>query len=524
MNSVKLVLWTALAAWLCRRLMTFWHATRSINNLPGYRTLYSQFGLVAFLLPPIRWICLGTNHSFTNKHEAFQRVGWDAISSIFVSPEVTTTIELADADAIREVNSTRARFPKPLDQYEVLTFFGRNIVASEGEEWKKYRKISASAFSDRNNVLVWDETIKVVNDLFEGAWKGKTVISVENAVEEVTLPLALFVISIAGFGYAISWDDGALPKGHKMTFKNALHISARDIAYKFLAPEWAMTWTEKLRTVKMAFEELRQYMVELIEERSKMSDNIERHDIFSNLLEANRDDGQFSKLVDDELIGNIYIFLLAGHETSAHTLAFALALLSLYPEEQEAMFEHIKSVSPDGRPLTYEQMPQLTYSLAVLNETLRMCPPVVNIPKVAAEDTTLTVGNMNGEKLIIPVPKGTKVALNTPALHYNPRYWDDPMAFKPSRFLKEYNRNAFIPFSAGPRACLGRKFTETEVIAALTMIISRYRVSITEEPQFANESFEQRKARVLSTVNILTLTPKRIPLTFTLRGTCASQT
>jgi cytochrome P450 len=104
------------------------------------------------------------------------------------------------------------------------------------------------------------------------------------------------------------------------------------------------------------------------------------------------------------------------------------------------------------------------------------------------------------------------------------RYWDDPLEFKPDRFLKpDWNRDAFIGFSGGPRACLGRKyvfllqehlmlltalnrFAETEAVVVLTMLVSRYKLSVKEEPQFAKETFEQRKERVLQTMTLLTLT------------------
>ena len=105
----------------------------------------------------------------------------------------------------------RARFPKPAREYEIVSVYGPNIIACEGEEWKKYRKICVPAFSDvciilrlvgyliedlfypcqRNNKLVWDETTKIVNALFNEVWEGKDVISVDHAVE-ITLPVWVY--------------------------------------------------------------------------------------------------------------------------------------------------------------------------------------------------------------------------------------------------------------------------------------------------------------------------------------------
>jgi len=301
-----------------------------------------------------------------------------------------------------------------------------------------------------------------------------------------------------------------------MSMKEALHLVSVGTTAKIALPDWSLKLTKHLQSIKIAYEELQMYMSEMIRERQN-SEKVERHDLFSNLLAANDEDMDIINLTENELIGNIYIFLIAGHETTAHTLCFTFALLALYPDEQERLYKHIRSVLPDGQIPTYEMMPLLTYSTCVFHETLRMFPPVTNIPKLCEEDTTLTVGNANGEKRTIPVPKGVRITIDTPGLHYNPRYWKDPHSFKPARFMEDWPRDAFLPFSAGPRACLGRKFFETEAIATLTMLVSQYKITIKEEPQFIGETFEQRKGRVLKCWNGLTLTPSRVPLTFTRR-------
>lgn len=450
------------------------------------------------------------------KYEDHRRFGWDAYSAVSVWPRLRVGYRLAGAATIKEVVSSRARFPKPVKQYGVLTFFGKNIVASEGDEWKRYRKITAPSFSERNNKLVWDETCRIMMDMFENVWRWKDEIAVDHCVD-ITLPIALFVIGVAGFGRRISWnDDLKLPPGHRMTFKDALHIVSSDVFIKLVVPKWAMGWTQRFRNVQIAFEELRLYMLEMIRSRRNSEKKEERYDLFSSLLDASEDtsDGE-AKLADEELLGNIFIFLVAGHETTAHTLCYTFGLLALYQDQQEILYQHIKSIIPDGRMPTYEEMNLFTHSMAVFYETLRLYPPVTGIPKQCAEDTTLTVSNLAGEKKVIPVPQGTDIVIDTPALHYNPRYWDEPNEFKPARFLdKDWPRDAFLPFSAGARACIGRRFFETEGIAILTMLISKYKIEVKEEPQFAAESFEQRRERLLANRPGLTLTPIRVPLVF----------
>jgi hypothetical protein len=134
-------------------------------------------------------------------------------SAIKVSPVVCTPSipHLRCTLAIQKVSLSRSRFPKPVQYYSFLTFFGRNILASEGDEWKKYRKIVAPAFSDvsitcyalfqhprlmmfatfkRNNRLVWEESIKIVQDMFETVWENKKEIIVDDCAD-ITLPVTI---------------------------------------------------------------------------------------------------------------------------------------------------------------------------------------------------------------------------------------------------------------------------------------------------------------------------------------------
>lgn len=155
-----------------------------------------------------------------------------------------------------------------------------------------------------------------------------------------------------------------------------------------------------------------------------------------------------------------------------------------------------------------------SYAITLINAPLQ----VINIPKLSEEDTTLTVANANGEKLTIPVPKGTRVKINIPGLHYNrenppyladefsivfflvARYWKDPHSFNPERFLGDWPKDAFLPFSTGecwqgrlysmyrsvnhsigPRSCLGRKW-----VAFMSLLWSPYWPNFSSQKVFRN--------------------------------------
>lgn len=116
----------------------------------------------------------------------------------------------------------------------------------------------------------------------------------------------------------------------------------------------------------------------------------------------------------------------------------------------------------------------------------------------------------------IPVPAGSDILLDVAGIHYNrtssvvlifvrqfhltgtsARYWDDPYAFKPSRFLEDWPRDAFLAFSGGPRACIGRRFAEIEAMATMIMLVSRYSIEVMPEAQYAAETPEARRERIL---------------------------
>ncbi|KAF8474413.1 614/534 cytochrome P450 [Russula ochroleuca] len=304
----------------------------------------------------------------------------------------------------------------------------------------------------------------------------------------------------------MTWTtDLVVPPGHQMTFKDALHILSTNLILKIALPDWAKYCSKHARKIDLTSTELKQYMLEMVDARRNLDKVEQRYDLFSGLLDAVQDEpGGEGALSDEELMGNMFIFLIAGHETTAHTLCFSLALLALYPDEQERLYQQIKGVMTSLN--AYEDMSRFTQSLAVFYETLRLFPPVAIIPKVSTQDTTLTVSNADGGKSTFPVPSGTEIDFHVPGLHHNPRYWKEPHRFMPERFLGDWPKDAFLPFSQGARACLGRRFFETEAIAVVTMLVSRYKIEVKEEPEFAGETFEERCARITAFDQGLTTT------------------
>lgn len=302
------------------------------------------------------------------------------------------------------------------------------------------------------------------------------------------------------------------------------------------------------------FNEFGTYLEEMVAERwktgSSAAQGSKRLDLLGALIQASGDSEsdqkrheeqdmpattangkQMISLTDREVIGNIYVFLLAGHDTTAHTLAFTFGLLALYPEVQEKLIKSILEVLPTpADDLSYEKVARLQYALAVFMETLRLYPSVVVVPKYSMENTLVPVGSFSidggksvseGTKQVL-IPQWAEVMLDVPGLHYNKRYWgEDAALFRPERFVDNedtgyrWPREAFMGFSQGARSCLGQKFAQVEAVTIIAEIIRRFEVHIDPTALRKGETTEQARRRLLNGCKtIITLTPKALPVIF----------
>jgi cytochrome P450 len=163
--------------------------------------------------------------------------------------------------------------------------------------------------------------------------------------------------------------------------------------------------------------------------------------------------------------------ILAGHETTALALSWALYLLALAPESQERVAGEVRTISLSGE--SGPVLDQLTYTRAVLDETMRLYPPAYAIARTARK---------RDEIAGFPVRPGDLMVISPWVLHRHKRRWTDPDAFKPERFLpgrrEEVGRYAYLPFGAGPRVCIGAHFALTEATIVLSRIIQSFRIQL----------------------------------------------
>ncbi|ORY74748.1 cytochrome P450 [Leucosporidium creatinivorum] len=503
--------------------------------------LIRPFRLMSELIPNIRHINVGLmDQIWPSKFDLFQEAGSSVLvfSGLLPTPGLQGIV--GDADAARALFNNKLAWGKPIQDYSVLTFFGDNIITTEKEQWRRHRRLTSPSFSEKNNAAVWRDTQGIMKEWFGtlSAHDDGEGSALDDDTVATTLRLTLMIISAAAFGQRFPWPSARKtsdvpPPGRKLAFITALQGVVDGTLAKLILPKFAYRLPLKYpQRVQLCFSELEAHLHGMIEERKdEKAGGVERTDLFSALLEGVADDEGAAVLTTEELVADMWIFLLAGHETTAHTLAFLLTLLALYPEHQQILHEEASEL---GEHSTYDDFSSFPYALATMQEALRLYTPVQLIPKVALEDavlpahTTPSSPDEEPRPTEIFVPKGTRVGVLSSAIHYNPAYWREPFEFRPSRFIDneegKWNRDAFVAFSGGARGCLGQRFALVESVAMISQLLLHYTIHVPENLQddYARqegESERDRRERIFKPKGGLTLTPSsKLPLVFKKRA------
>lgn len=176
-----------------------------------------------------------------------------------------------------------------------------------------------------------------------------------------------------------------------------------------------------------------------------------------------------------DIIDELFTFLAAGWDTTTWTASFTLLMLGLYPEIQEKVFEEVRAVVNKMEELTMAETMKMKYLECVINESMRLYPLVTLHGRRAESDIHVEI---DGQDVIIP--RRTQIVIDSEMLHRNPRDWTDPDRFIPERFLPENSKDrdpySFIPFSGGPRNCIGKAFGMMEDKVIIAHIVHSFKV------------------------------------------------
>ncbi|KAK0203454.1 cytochrome P450 [Desarmillaria ectypa] len=519
------ILWTVLCVVVIYRVLRFRHKLQAANYLPGYRPIFYPLGPPGAFFYSTRW------HNGVDMHWTRRFQMYRSGENVSVVPWLggPSAIYTSNLDVTRQVASggQKSDFIKPESSSRILLAWGMNLVAANGEVWRRHRRIMGPAFNNDLYKLVWNKTQKIYNEmLVSDQWDNKHEVSMP-AVQKITFKLALFVIATCGFGISFDWEEPSRSEHGAMSIQKAFRIISATGTFAIFAPKWVKRLPFKyIRDSNTAHEQLGKFMRdEVIRRRAQIAngeidlegDNLETRTIINLIMKAGEDEEGKYSLDDEEVIGNVFIMLFAGHETTAHTLAATLGFLAVHGDIQDEVYDQIKSVLSDHTEPTFEDYSKLDKVLAVFYEAIRMFPSGHLLIREATKDTVIQVPRPVGEEgtVSMPIPKGFQIVVDMVGVQYNPRYFDEPEKFKPSRWHGISNESeVFTAFSIGSRACLGRKVATTEAVCFLTHLLRDWAVKpILKE----GETKQAWRDRVLDGAMVITLGVKDVPVTFVRR-------
>ncbi|MFD7098694.1 cytochrome P450, partial [Streptomyces xanthophaeus] len=365
------------------------------------------------------------------------------------------------AEGVQQVlASESANFRKDNPFYqEIRDAFGNGLLTSQDEDYMRQRRLVQPLFT-RRRVDGYAEAVVTETQATVDAWSGAPdgVVDVTDAM----MHLALRSVARILFGTDVEATVDVVDRSFPVITEYVVRRSYSPVS---VPRDWP---TPGNKRAAAALEELYGVCDRIIAERRRAGTAGQGagEDLLSLLAAAkSSDDGEFDAA---ELRDQVLIFLLAGHETTATSLAFSLHLLARHPEQQALARAEVSRVLGDRAPEAAD-LERLPYLTQVLKEAMRLYPaaPVIGRRSVAATEIAGYT-----------VPAGADVIIAPWVTHRHERYWPDPDRFDPGRFTPEAEaqrpRYAWFPFGGGPRACIGQHFSMLESVIALAMMLRAY--------------------------------------------------
>jgi cytochrome P450 len=352
----------------------------------------------------------------------------------------------------------------PQMRHGLAPLLGDGLFISDGETWRRRRRIVAPIVHVTHLPLFAPLMVQAAAETAERwARLGKTVPI--NALTEMAA-LTAEIICRTVFGRQL----GAARAAEIITAFSEYQklIGQLDLAYFFGLPDWLPRFHSP--AIHRSAKRIHKVLDQVIRDCRKQLSNGEAS-MIRLLIEA-RDPESGERLDERALRNEAAVIFMAGHETTANSLAWAWYLLSQAPEVEERLHAELAQVLAD-RPPSLDDVPKLVYTRAVFEETVRLYPPVPLLARQALRDETI-----RGR----PVPAGSLVMVVPWLLHRHRKFWGKPDHYIPERFLPEYSqfrvRHAYLPFSVGPRICAGAAFGLAEAILCIATLAQRVRLRL----------------------------------------------
>jgi cytochrome P450 len=350
-------------------------------------------------------------------------------------------------------------FVKSKDYRAMRRVLGNGLLLSEGEFWRRQRKLIQPAFH-QDRIAAYADIMTDHAQRMLSSWSDGQALDIHAAMMHLTLGIVAKTLFDADVSHEAEDVDAALTV--------LMGKFLRQAGMALLLPSWVPLPTSRL--LKRAVGRLDKVIYGIIEQRrasGQMSG-----DLLSVFLQAHDDEGV--GMTDRQLHDEIMTLFLAGHETTANVLSWTWFLLGENPEVEEKLFGELNRVLR-GRVPTPADLQQLVFTDMVLRESMRLYPPVWVIGRRALAPFRLGEYELPGE---------TNVLISQLILHRDARYFPEPLRFNPDRWspsdprAASLPRFAYFPFGGGPRVCIGAGFAMMEAVLLLATIAQQFRIQI----------------------------------------------
>jgi cytochrome P450 len=352
-----------------------------------------------------------------------------------------------------------ANYPKSVTYRNNLRpFLGEGMLISEGEFWKRQRRLAQPAFHLKRLKALAAAMAECAADLGAG-WKHGEVIDVMQAMNAVTMEIVARTL----FGADVSADIAEV--GEAMAVLQEETGRIRATAFFELPEIFTRPRSRRFREAVATIDDIVMRIVALRRKSGAVKD-----DLLSMLLEA-RDEETGQGMTDRQLRDELVTLFLAGHETTAIALTWSFHLLGQTPRAEAMLQKEVDEALGNKAAPDFDDLEKMPYARMVAEESMRLYPPAYVFSRRAAGDDKLGPFDM---------PAGAHIVISPYALHRRADYWPKPDEFWPERFAPEARADrpklAYLPFGGGPRVCIGNSFAMMEHAIVLAAVVRRWRL------------------------------------------------
>ncbi|XP_041377345.1 cytochrome P450 4A24-like [Gigantopelta aegis] len=389
---------------------------------------------------------------------------------------VRACVGVVHPDTVRHILKTSLPKCKSGAGYDLLKpWIGDGLLLSDGEKWERNRRLLTPAFHFdilRPYVKIYNQVAKTLTNKLARECEGGGYV-------EVCRPSGLATLDTM-LQCSLSYKDNIQERGQSHPYVNAVErlshlllIRSLNIVYHYSYFIYGLTKNGK--EFQALCDYAHSFSSKIINSRRTALQNDpdllkRKHIDFLDILISARDENG-KGLTDSEIQDEVDTFMFEGHDTTSSAISWILYCLGKYPEEQERVREEVLDVLGDREEIEWGDFAKMTYMPMFIRECMRMYPPVPAISRELTEDIEIEG---------VFLPKGVIIDIPIYNIHRNPHVWKDPEEFRPERFEPETfgarDPYCFVPFSAGPRNCIGQNFAMNEIKVFISHIVMKFHV------------------------------------------------